>query len=427
MKAPLFALVDCNNFYASCEKLFRPDLRNTPVVVLSNNDGCVVARSREAKGLGIKMGVPVHHIKADIRRYGIEVFSSNYTLYGDMSRRVMTTLEALAPRVDVYSIDEAFLDLTGIGSLVSYDDFGRQVTDAVGRNVGLPVCVGIAPTRTLAKLANYAAKKYPATGGVVDLTDTARQRRLLSLVPVDEVWGVGRKLTSKLQALGINTALQLADTDLPTLRKRFSVVLERTARELNGISCLPWDDAPPPKKQIMCSRSFGQPIHDLPDLEEAVAHYATRATEKLRRGQQYAGELMVFIRTNPFQATVPQYARSASVRLVNPTQDSRVIVQQALRQLRSLYRAGYYYAKAGVMLSELVDETGLQVDLFEAGGSDTNSDRAERLMAVMDTVNRKSRATLYMAREAGPAAYAMRRGYLSPAYTTDWAALPKVR
>lgn len=420
-------MVDCNNFYASCEKLFRPDLRDTPVVVLSNNDGCVVARSKEAKALGIKMGVPIHLIKMEIRRHHIKVFSSNYTLYGDLSRRVMTNLEAISPRVDIYSIDEAFLDLTGIDRVVSFEEFGRQVKDTLYQNVGLPVCVGIAPTRTLAKLANYAAKKYPATGGVVDLTSLTRQRRLMARVPVDEVWGVGNKLSAKLQAMGITTALQLADTDLATLRKRFSVVLERTARELNGISCLVWEDTPAPKKQIMCSRSFGQPIQALPDLEAAVAKYATRATEKLRKGQQYAGELMVFIRTNPFRPGVPQYSSSTSVRLVNPTQDSRVIVQKTLSQLRSIYRTGYDYAKAGVMLSELVDETGLQRDLFESSYTgNENSGRSEKLMAVIDAINQRSRASVFMARAVGPAAHTMRRGYLSPAYTTDWNALPRV-
>lgn len=424
---PVYALVDCNNFYASCEKLFRPDLRQTPVVVLSNNDGCVVARSREAKALGIKMGVPAHHIQDEIRRYGIQVFSSNYTLYGDMSRRVMVTLESLAPRVDVYSIDEAFLDVKGIDALMPFEDFGRQVKDTVYQNIGLPVCVGIAPTRTLAKLANYAAKKYTATGGVVDLTDPARQRRLMARVPVEEVWGVGRKLTAKLQAMSVTTALHLADAEPATLRKRFSVVLERTARELNGVPCLPWEDAPPPKKQIMCSRSFGHPIQALPDLEEAVSHYATRATKKLRGGQQYAGELMVFIRTNPFRATAPQYSKSASLRLVSPTQDSRVIVGQALNLLRSMYQSGYEYAKAGVMLSELVGETGHQTDLFQGPvETDITDDRAVRLMAVMDDINRKSSTSIYMAREAGPAAYAMRREHLSPAYTTNWKQLPRV-
>ncbi len=427
MKQPVFALVDCNNFYASCEKLFRPDLRHTPIVVLSNNDGCVVARSKEAKALGIKMGVPVHHIKSEIRQYGIQLFSSNYTLYGDMSHRVMMTLEAMAPRVDVYSIDEAFLDLTGLERLMSYENFGRQIKDTVYQNVGLPVCVGIAPTRTLAKLANYAAKKYPATGGVVDLTDPARQRRLLARVPVGEIWGVGRKISAKLQAMSIVTAIQLADADLSALRQRFSVVLERTARELNGVPCLPWDDTPQPKKQIMCSRSFGQPIHSLANLEEAVTHFAARATEKLRGGGQYAGELMVFIRTNPFKTTVPQYSQSASVRLVTASQDSRVIVQHALNLLRSIYRDGYEYSKSGVMLGELTDASGVQDDLFDTAPiTPSESGRSERLMSVMDEINRKTRAKVYMAREAGPAIYAMRRGHLSPAYTTAWGELPAV-
>ena len=217
--------------------------------------------------------------------------------------------------------------------MVSFEDFGREVKDTVYQNVGLPVCVGIAPTRTLAKLANYAAKKYRATGGVVDLTNPERQRKLMARVPVEEVWGVGRKLSVRLQAMGIVTALQLADTHLATLRKQFSVVLERTARELNGVPCVPWEDVPAPKKQIMCSRSFGQPLQKLSDLEEAVAHFATRATEKLRAGQQYAGELMVFIRTNPFKTTAPQYSRSTSVKLIKPSQDTRVIVQQALKLL----------------------------------------------------------------------------------------------
>jgi DNA polymerase V len=427
MKPSVYALVDCNNFYASCETLFRPDLRHKPVVVLSNNDGCVVARSAEAKALGIKMGVPVHHIQPQIRRYGITVFSSNYSLYGDISRRVMTTLEALAPGVDVYSIDEAFLDLTGIDRVMTLEDFGRQMQRAVLQNVGLPVCVGIAPTRTLAKLANYAAKKFPTTGGVVDLTAPVRQRRLMAQVPVDEVWGVGRKLSAKLSNMGIDTALALADSDLATLRKQFSVVLERTARELNGIACLPWEEAPSAKQQIMCSRSFGQPLRALPDLEETVVNYAARVAEKLRAGGQYAGELMVFVRTNPFKAQSPQYSRSASVRFITATRDSRVIAKEAVALLRSLYRRNFDYAKAGVMLSDLVDAAGLQDDLFDAGGcAMAGGGRSERLMAVMDEINRKSRATVCMARQTGKGRYGMRRQHLSPRYTTDWSQLPKV-
>ena len=423
----VFALVDCNNFYAACEKLFRPDLRDTPVVVLSNNDGCVVARSKEAKSLGLKMGVPVHHIKDEIHRHGIQVFSSNYTLYGDLSRRVMTTLETLAPKVDLYSIDEAFLDLTGISQVVTFENFGRQVKDTVYQNIGLPVCVGIAPTRTLAKMANYAAKKFPATGGVVDLTETGRQRRLMERVPVGEVWGVGRRIAARLEVMGITTALQLAEADPATLRQRFSVVLERTGRELNGIPCLPWEEVPQPKKQIMCSRSFGQPLTRLEDLEEAVAHFAGRVCEKLRAGDQCAGEVLVFIRTNPFRAEVPQYSRSVTVRLTTPSQDSRVIIDRALALLRSLYRQGYRYAKAGVLASELVTKSARQADLFEDELSDTqNINRSERLMALMDQVNRQSSGALTTARQTGNKAYVMRREYLSPAYTTNWHQLPRV-
>ncbi|WP_282960971.1 Y-family DNA polymerase [Vibrio alginolyticus] len=294
---PVFALVDCNNFYASCEKLFRPDLKDTPVVVLSNNDGCVVARSREAKLLGIKMGVPVFQIKAEMQRHGILAFSSNYALYADLSSRVMRTLEEMAPRVEVYSIDEAFLDLTGIESALSLVEFGQQVRERIGHWIGITVCVGIAPTKTLAKLANHAAKKYPATQGVVDLTNPDRQRRLLALVPVDDVWGVGRRLSKRLNALGITTALDLANASPRAIRDQFSVVLERTVRELNGDSCIELEEIPPAKKQIVCSRSFGVKVTHFELLREAVCEYATRATEKLRKEQQQAKVLTVFIRT----------------------------------------------------------------------------------------------------------------------------------
>src|SRR5690554_435157 len=236
--SPVFALVDCNNFYASCEKLFRPDLKHVPVVVLSNNDGCVVARSREAKALGIKMGVPMFQIRDAIRQHGIVCFSSNYALYADLSQRVMSTLEALAPQVEVYSIDEAFLDLTGVDACIALDAFGLQVRQQVYQWTGITVCVGIAPTKTLAKLANHAAKSYPATGGVVDLTSPVRQRKLMALIPVSEIWGIGRKLTQRLETLGIKTALQLADADPQWIKRNFSVVVERTVRELNGQSCL---------------------------------------------------------------------------------------------------------------------------------------------------------------------------------------------
>src|SRR5690554_2352753 len=286
MKQQTFALVDCNNFYASCEKLFRPDLANVPVVVLSNNDGCVVARSKEAKDLGIKMAVPLYQVKDLLQRHNIKTFSSNYALYADISSRVMRVLESLAPQVEVYSIDEAFLDLTGVSSIQSLEAFGQHVKQSVLQWVGIHVCVGIAPTKTLAKLANHAAKKYPATGGVVDLSQRERQQKLLAITPVTDVWGVGRRLGKRLDMMGIKTALDLAKCVPATIRNSFSIVLERTVRELNGESCLDLEELPPTKQQIMCSRSFGSRITTFEQMSEAIAQYTARAAEKLRQENQ---------------------------------------------------------------------------------------------------------------------------------------------
>lgn len=247
----MFALVDVNSFYASCETIFRPDLRGRPVIVLSNNDGCVIARSAEAKALGVPMGAPYFKIKEEMRRRNVAVFSSNYALYADMSRRVMDTLEEMAPAVEIYSLDEAFLRLDGVARCEALEPFGQRVRDRIRRELHLTVGVGIAPSKTLAKLANFAAKKWRGTGGVVDLSDPARQRKLLALLPVEEVWGVGRRLTRQLQAMGIHTALQLADCDTRLARKTFSVVLERTIRELRGESCLQWEDEAAAKEQII--------------------------------------------------------------------------------------------------------------------------------------------------------------------------------
>src|SRR5690554_2745934 len=310
-----FALVDCNNFYASCERLFRPDLNGRPIVVLSNNDGCIVARSAEAKALGIKMGAPYFQIQRFLEQQGVEVFSSNYALYADISARVMTTLEEMAPRVEVYSIDEAFLDLTGVDHIIELDCFGRQVRETVGRYTGITVCVGIAPSKTLAKLANHAAKKWHATGGVVDLRDKARQRKLMSLLPVDEVWGVGRKLTQRLQSDGIKTVLDLADAQPKSIRQQYSVVLERTVRELNGESCLDLEEVTPVKQQIVCSRSFGERVTDRGVMREAVSEYAARAAEKLRIEGRTAKRVSLFMRTNRFNSHEPQYTPCLSAEL----------------------------------------------------------------------------------------------------------------
>lgn len=421
---PVFALVDCNNFYASCEKLFRPDLKDTPVVVLSNNDGCVVARSREAKLLGIKMGVPVFQIKAEMQRHGILAFSSNYALYADLSSRVMRTLEEMAPRVEVYSIDEAFLDLTGIESAISLVEFGQQVRERIGHWIGITVCVGIAPTKTLAKLANHAAKKYPATQGVVDLTNPDRQRRLLALVPVDDVWGVGRRLSTRLNALGITTALDLANASPRAIRDQFSVVLERTVRELNGESCIELEEISPTKKQIVCSRSFGAKVTQFELLREAVCEYATRATEKLRKEQQQAKVLTVFIRTSPFKDNEPQYSNSASGELLIPSCDTRDFIELANHLLKRIWKDGFRYAKAGVMLSDFYDPGMFQPGLFDDVSTRSNS---QQLMSVLDTINQSGAGKVFFAGQGTKKDWSMKREHLSPAYTTRWDQLPRVK
>lgn len=421
---PIFALVDCNNFYASCEKLFRPDLKDTPVVVLSNNDGCVVARSREAKSLGIKMGVPAFQIKAEMQRHGILAFSSNYALYADLSSRVMRTLEEMAPRVEVYSIDEAFLDLTGIESVLSLVEFGQQVRERIGHWIGITVCVGIAPTKTLAKLANHAAKKYPATQGVVDLTNPDRQRRLLALVPVDDVWGVGRRLSKRLNALGITTALDLANASPRAIRDQFSVVLERTVRELNGESCIELEEIPPTKKQIVCSRSFGVKVTQFELLREAVCEYATRATEKLRKEQQQAKVLTVFIRTSPFKDNEPQYSNSASGELRIPSCDTRDFIELANHLLKRIWKDGFRYAKAGVMLSDFYDPGMFQPGLFDDISTRSNS---QQLMSVLDTINQSGAGKVFFAGQGTKKDWSMKREHLSPAYTTRWDQLPRVK
>lgn len=425
---PVFALVDCNNFYASCEKLFRPDLATTPVVVLSNNDGCVVARSKEAKKLGIKMGVPVFQVRQLMRRHGVLAFSSNYALYADISQRVMATLEALAPALEVYSIDEAFLDLSGLQQLQSLAEFGLIIRRRVQKWQGITVCVGIAPSKTLAKLANHAAKTWPQTGGVVDLTDKARQRKLLALLPVSEVWGIGGKLTKRLQQLGINTALQLADADPNYIRQHFSVVVERTVRELNGESCLELEQIAATKKQIISSRSFGQRITDKQQMREAISEYISRACSKLRHEQQQAKHLTVFLRTSAFSDNDTPYSASKSIELDTPASDTRLFLAKAMQLLDALWVEGYRYAKAGVMLADFYDPGVYQPGLFDQPAiTDRQTTADQKLMQLMDKLNAKHSKTIWFASQGAKQEWSMKRELLSPAYTTNWQQLPIVR
>lgn len=420
----VFALVDCNNFYASCEKLFRPDLRDVPCVVLSNNDGCIVARSQEARLLGIQIGVPVLQVQRKIRKYGVVMFSSNYALYADLSSRVMRTLEELVPRVEVYSIDEAFLDLTGVEASVSPVEFGRQVRTMVGDWTGITVCVGIAPTKTLAKLANHAAKHYPTTGGVVDLNSVERQKRLLALLPVDKVWGIGLRLSRRLWAMGVRTGLDLARANPKGMRQQFSVTVERTVCELNGESCIDLEEVPPTKKQIICSRTFGANITTLQEMREAICDYATRAAEKLRREGQYAKVVTVFIRTSSFHARESRYANSATGELLVPSADTRDLAGQAMRLLGKIWREGFCYVKGGIMLTDFHAPDSYSSSLFEKTALRTDT---KALMSVLDTINQSGKGRVFFAGQGVRQDWAMKRKRLSPAYTTRWSDIPRVK
>lgn len=420
----MFALVDVNNFYASCETVFRPDLQGKPVVVVSNNDGCIISRSAEAKALGIKMAAPYFKIKDDLRRQQVKVFSSNYALYADLSHRVMSILMELAPAVEVYSIDEAFIDLSGVSGCISLEVFGRQIRTQILKNTGLTVGVGIAPTKTLAKAANYAAKKWPQTGGVVDLSAVERQRKLLARIPVDEVWGVGRRISKKLELMGIENALQLAESSTWVIRKHFNVVLERTVRELRGQPCLALDEFAPTKQQIIYSRSFSHRITEYDDMHQAVCAYAERAAEKLRAERQFCCMISLFMRTSPHAGNETFYAPQATGRLTTPTCDSRDIIRIATQALNHIWKDGFRYMKAGVMLSDFYSQGVAQLGLFDEYQPQANS---SALMQVIDSINHSGRGSIGFAGKGIQKSWEMKRRMLSPGYTTRYTDLPLVK
>jgi DNA polymerase V len=423
--APQFALVDVNNFYVSCERVFQPKLQNVPMVVLSNNDGCAVARSNEVKALGVKMGTPWFKMKDLARQHGILAFSSNYTLYGDMSNRVVSILRDFSPDIEVYSIDESFLrvesDAHLYGGLAS---MGHQIRERIRQWTGLPVCVGFGPSKTLAKLANHMAKKNPEFDGVCDLhaMSRAERRQWMSRIEVGEVWGVGRRINARLATMGIQTVLDLRNASPKAIRAQFGVVMERTCEELRGVPCLELEEIAPPKRQIMSSRSFGKPVECIEELQEAVAIYVSRAAEKLRQQGSVSGAVYVFVQTNPFKENERQYNPGLTVALLDPSDDTRVLIQAALRGLKAIYRTGYRYKKAGIMLTLLSDKGTQQVSLFNAPGGEQ---RSARLMAAMDAVNREfGRNTLRAAVSGIANTWAMRSGNRSPCYTTRWDELP---
>ena len=433
----MYALVDGNNFYVSCERVFRPSLNDRPVVVLSNNDGCTIARSNEAKALGIKMGAPWFQIRHLEEEAGLVALSANFALYGDMSDRMMSLAAGLGHRQEVYSIDESFVDLSGIRGDMT--ERSRKVRQRILQWVGIPCGIGIGPTKTLAKLANFIAKtaerkpgSYPEQHAQVCNLGVLPERELhalLAATDVGEVWGVGRKIGKQLQDAGIQTVLDLQRLDPAMVKRRWSVVLERTVRELQGTPCIEFEHEPAAKKEIACTRSFGQTVTQLNDLQEAITEFAGRAAEKLRRQNSHAGQVLSFIHTSPFRLQDQQYSRSVVVPLRRPSADSQAIVQAALTGLQAIYRPGYRYAKGGVMLMDLSPADRCQQEL-PLDAEENLTDRST-LMQVLDGVNRRyGRGTVQLA-SAGLVgngrSWAMRQERRTPGYTTEWDGLAVVR
>ena len=435
----MYALVDGNNFYVSCERIFRPSLQGIPAVVLSNNDGCAIARSNEAKALGIKMGAPWFQIKHLMDSHGLVALSANFALYGDISDRMMSLAAGLGPTQEIYSIDESFIGLEGVrGDLV---ERSHKIRSRILQWTGIPCGIGIGRTKTLAKLANHIAKTAERKPGVypghlaqvcnLEVLSSDERQRVFEATEVGEVWGIGRRISKQLTDGGIRTVQELVRMDVATIRKGWSVVLERTVRELQGTPCIGLDDAPAPKKEIASTRSFGHAVTELSDLTQAVTEFASRASEKVRKQHSLASEVMVFIRTSPFRKD-PQYSRSIVVPLRRPTADTGAIVQATVLGLRAIYCQGFKYAKAGVMLLDLQPDSIIQGEL-DLGGDDSLKDIADkaRLMSALDAINKRyGRGTMKMASaglEGDRRVWSMRQERRTPAYTTNWADIPIVR
>ena len=425
----MIALVDCNNFYVSCERVFNPALEGRPVGVLSNNDGCVVARSNELKALGVEMGTAMHLLAPHIRRQAV-LLSSNYALYGDMSQRVTEVLGEFSPHVEVYSIDESFVGFQGFDP-DTLEARGKAMRDTVRQWTGIPVCVGFAPTRVLAKVANQAAKKHTAykQHGVCKLiADSETTKALLKQLPVTELWGVARRTGERLRVMGIESAWDLREADPKRIRQRFSVVQERIVWELRGQSAIQLDDMSLPKQQIMVSRSFGRLTGNPHDLREALRQHAARAAEKLRKQHSVTSAVMVFVRTNPFRTDLPQYQQRVVVSLERPTDDSRDIIAAAVQGLRRLWRKGYAYHKAGLMLLDLSPKANRQLTLTETPQTNEEAKRSERLMATMDKLNRElGKGTVQLGLPRKGNAWSLRSERRTPRYTTQWNELLVVR
>ena len=418
-----FAIVDCNNFYASCERLFRPELIGKPVVVLSNNDGCIIARSSEAKDLGVGMGAAYFKVKKLLKQHDIAVFSSNYALYGDLSHRVMDVLSRFAPRIEVYSIDEAFLDFEGFEEW-DLHRYGHEICSMVQQWTGIPVSIGFGSTKTLAKLANRVSKKQADLNGVFNFASAEDPDAVLKSVAVGDVWGVGRRWADKLQNQGIHTALDLKRCDAGTVKKRFNVVLARTVQELQGHSCIELEEVRADRQQVLCSRSFGVRVTEFKDMSAAITHFVTRASEKLRKQNLLANAISVQVSTSPFDEEREFYNNAASLKLMVASDDTRALTAMAQRLLQSIYLQGHSYQRAGVLLMDLVPQQNLQQDLFAS----TQNHRSDALMQTLDSINAKmGNGTLRFAGEGFEAGWRMRQRLRSPRYTTQFSELKAVR
>ncbi len=408
----MIALCDVNNFYVSCERVFNPSLWHRPVIVLSNNDGCAVARSNEVKALGVKMAAPFFQIKGLVKQHNIAVLSSNYALYGDMSQRVDDIIALYSDQVENYSIDECFIRFNGHEHL-DLVQHGQKMRQQIWQWLGLPVCVGIAPSKTLAKVANHCAKKRGGIHSVFKIETEAQIKKALENLPVKEIWGIGRQLSQQLNNMGITTALQLRNADLKSMRKRFSVVMERTILELRGIACIEFDADPEKKKQIICTRSFGEKITRLELLKEAIAYHVTRACVTLRQQQSQARSITVGIRTNAFNANSKQYSNSITVKLPQTSSQTNYFLKAATQGVEKIFRLGYEYKKAGIVLNDISDAGVIQADLFMPQVDDNN------LMTVLDDINKRfGKGTLRSTQEGFNEDWVMKSEIKSPAYTT---------
>ncbi|MDA9675715.1 Y-family DNA polymerase [Pseudomonadota bacterium] len=421
----LLALVDCDNFYASCERLFRPDLRKKPIVVLSNNDGCVIARSKEAKAMGIKMGIPWFQIKKAYLANGGQVFSSNFALYGDLSNRVMHVLEGMVNNIEVYSIDEAFLDLRHIQNSNHAYEFGIHCRNIVDQWVGIPVRIGIGPTKTLAKIASHVAKKKIGGTGVFCLHESLQIEHVLKHLPINEIWGIGRNLSRRLNDLSVYSSYDLMKMDTRLIRSKFSVVLERTVRELRGEQCLAVQNDREPKKQIIVSRSFRERTSDFDQLKPLISNFAVRAGEKLRHEGQKCSQVSVLIATSPFSKQA-QYRGFHSIQFSNPVNDTRSILAGANQALQDCFRQGYAYAKAGVLLSQFSHSSVIQRSLFDDLHKSFYQKQNEDLMRCIDSMNAEG-VQVYYASQCPGQVLPMNKKMMSPKYTTSWLELPTAK